>query len=102
MGNVPATEFKAKCLELMDRVAERSESFVITKRGKPVAKLVPVVPEVGERLFGALRGLARQTGDIVSPVSPGDWTTIEEWDELEKPATRRPPNPKRRRAARHK
>ena len=35
MATVPATEFKAKCLELMDRVAERRESFVITKRAMP-------------------------------------------------------------------
>ena len=39
---IPATEFKATCLALLDRVAERRESFVITKRGKPVAKLVPL------------------------------------------------------------
>ena len=42
MAKVPATEFKAKCLELMDRVSERHETFIITKRGRPVAKLVPV------------------------------------------------------------
>jgi len=41
MGNVPATEFKAKCLELMDRVAERRETFVITKRGKPSGQARP-------------------------------------------------------------
>ncbi len=40
---IPATEFKATCLALLDRVADRRESFVITKRGKPVAKLVPLV-----------------------------------------------------------
>jgi prevent-host-death family protein len=39
-ATVPATEFKAKCLELMDRVAEGRETYVITKRGRPVAKLV--------------------------------------------------------------
>ncbi len=33
MTDIPATEFKAKCLELMDRVAERRETYVITKRG---------------------------------------------------------------------
>lgn len=39
---IPATEFKAKCLALLDRVAERRESFVISKHGKAVAKLVPL------------------------------------------------------------
>ena len=36
MAQVPATEFKAKCLQLMDRVAERRETFVITKHGRLV------------------------------------------------------------------
>lgn len=85
MGNVAATEFKAKCLELMDRVAERSESFVITKRGKPVARLVPVKASRRGSPFGALRGLALEVGDVVSPVDGTDWGTLEEWDELNKP-----------------
>ena len=37
MAEIPATEFRAKCLELMDRVAQRRESFLKTKRGRPVA-----------------------------------------------------------------
>jgi prevent-host-death family protein len=83
MGRVAATEFKARCLELMDRVAERSESYVITKRGKPVARLVPVEEKAQGSLLGALRGLASEAGDIVDPVLPPDaWTTLREWDEL--------------------
>lgn len=83
MGNVAATAFKAKCLELMDRVAERNETFVITKRGKPVARLVPVGTKGPESLLGALRGLAWESGDIVSPVRPPEaWETLREWDEL--------------------
>ncbi len=89
MGRVAATEFKAKCLELMDRVAERSESFVITKRGKPVARLVPVEEKAQESIVGALRGVAAETRDIVSPaVAPEAWETLREWDELN--ATRPP------------
>jgi prevent-host-death family protein len=83
MPNVPATEFKAKCLELMDRVAERRESFVITKRGKPVAKLVPMDRKPKDRIFGWLRGEAWERGDIVAPaVSPQEWEALKEWDEL--------------------
>lgn len=70
MPHVPATEFKAKCLELMDRVAKQRESFVITKRGRPVARLVPVERELKEPLFGRLRGMAEEIGDITSPVVP--------------------------------
>jgi len=83
MGNVPATEFKAKCLELMDRVAERREIFVITKRGKPVAKLVPVARKPKEAFFGRLRDMVEEAGDILRPVVPPEaWETLKEWDEL--------------------
>lgn len=86
MRNVPATEFKAKCLELMDRVAERRESYVITKRGRPVAKLVPVEPKPKDSIFGCLRGKATITGDIVGPAVPADaWEVLKEWDELTAP-----------------
>lgn len=81
----------------MDRLAERSESFVITKRGKPVARLVPIEDEAPQSLLGALRGLARETGDIVSPAeAPSAWQTLEEWDELNAPEPRKP---RRRRVA---
>src|SRR5688572_8842559 len=86
MGNVPATEFKAKCLELMDRVAQRRETFVITKRGKPVAKLVPVEPKPKESIFGWMRGKATITGDIVRPTMPdAEAEILKEWDELNAP-----------------
>ena len=86
MGSVPATEFKARCLELMDRVAERRETFVITKRGKPVAKLVPVERKAKESLFGRLREKATITGDIVSPTVPdAESEILREWDELNAP-----------------
>ncbi|PYV10137.1 MAG: type II toxin-antitoxin system prevent-host-death family antitoxin [Acidobacteria bacterium] len=72
MGSIPATEFKAKCLELMDRVAEGRETFVITKRGKPVAKLVPVERQPKDSIFGWLRGKGSITGDILGPAVPPD------------------------------
>jgi prevent-host-death family protein len=75
MGKVSATEFKAKCLELMDRVAEKRESFVITKRGRPVARLVPVDKTPPQSLLGSMLGQAWDTGDIVEPVVPASaWT----------------------------
>jgi prevent-host-death family protein len=83
MSNIPATEFKAKCLELMDRVAERHETYVITKRGKPVAKLAPLDPEPVAGIFGWLRAKGSIAGDILSPVLPtGAWESLREWDEL--------------------
>ena len=83
MANVPATEFKAKCLDLMDRVADRGETFVITKRGKPVAMLVPVKRPPKESVFGWMKGKASIAGDIVRPALPPEaWETIKEWDRL--------------------
>src|SRR2546427_8371472 len=95
MSNIPATEFKAKCLELMDRVAERRETFVITRRGKPVAKLVPVERKPKDSIFGWLRGKGSITGNIMSPVvAPEVWETLKEWDGLNAPAKLRKANRK--------
>lgn len=63
---IGAGDFKAKCLQLLDAVAAQREPLTITKRGKPVAKLVPVPPEAA--LFGALAGSVVSESDIVSPV----------------------------------
>ena len=62
-----ASEFKAKCLELMDEVAENGGEIVITKNGKPVAKLT-AFHERPKSLFGAGRGRMKILGDIVSPI----------------------------------
>jgi prevent-host-death family protein len=70
-GAIGATEFKARCLELMDLVAATGNPVVITKRGRPVVRLVPV-QERPRSIVGALKGHARIRGDIVSPVD-GRW-----------------------------
>jgi len=61
-----AGDFKSKCLKILDEVAAHRESLVITKRGKPVAKLVPIPPE--KELFGALVGSVVSETDIVAPI----------------------------------
>ncbi len=67
MVNIPAGEFKAKCLRLMDEVHDFHRQIVITKFGKPVAKLVPVEGETQKPLFGFLKGTVKEKGDIVKP-----------------------------------
>lgn len=62
-----ASEFKAKCLQLMDEVAETGESVVITKNGKPVSRLVPYVDKP-KSLFGIHRDAVEITGDVISPL----------------------------------
>jgi len=73
---MPAGEFKAKCLKLMDQVQARRETVVITKRGKPVAMLVPV-EESPDPIFGFMKGKVKIKGDIVGPI-----LTLEEWGDL--------------------
>lgn len=63
---VGAGDFKAKCLQLLDDVAEHREPLVITKRGKPVARLVPMPPDTP--LFGALAGSVVDDADIITPI----------------------------------
>jgi len=62
-----AAEFKAKCLELMDTVASTGASIVVTKRGRPVARLSPVHARRGPGL-GFMKGRIRILGDIMSPI----------------------------------
>ena len=71
---IKASEFKAKCLKLMDEVAETGEEIVITKNGRPVSKLVPCTERPGT-LFGRYRDVIRIHGDIVGPM-PREWWDI--------------------------
>lgn len=69
---IKASEFKAKCLKLMDEVAETGEEIVITKNGRPVARLVPCRAKF-EEFFGADKGKLEILGDIISPIDDADW-----------------------------
>ncbi len=64
---IKASEFKAKCLKLMDEVAESGREIVITKNGNPTARLVPF-REWPKTLFGIDRGKLEILGDVVSPL----------------------------------
>ena len=67
MRTVSAGEFKAKCLTLMDEVAESGDAIVITKRGRPVAQLGPVVVK-RRTIHGAMKGRIRILGDVIAPI----------------------------------
>jgi prevent-host-death family protein len=76
MKKMAAGAFKANCLAVMDEVQAKHETVVITKRGKPVAKLVPVGPQ-SDDIFGFLRGKVTITGDVVSPaLSRREWGNL--------------------------
>ena len=79
--DISAAEFKAKCLKLLDQVAATHEPLIITKRGKPVAKLVPIEDEARTPLFGYMKGTGQILGDIVNvPHEPWAAETGEEDD----------------------
>jgi prevent-host-death family protein len=73
---MPAGKFKAQCLAVMDEVQKKHQVVVITKRGKPVAKLIPIGP-AKDSIFGFLEGKGKITGDIVKPA-----LTLKEWGNL--------------------
>ncbi|MGA2766083.1 MAG: type II toxin-antitoxin system Phd/YefM family antitoxin [Spirochaetia bacterium] len=70
---IPAGQFKARCLSLIDQVSRTHQVIIITKRGKPVARLVPLEEERPRSLFGFFAGHVVEEGDIVSPTGEA-WT----------------------------
>jgi prevent-host-death family protein len=76
MKTMKAGEFKTRCLKAMDQVQKTREPLVITKRGKPVAKLVPADKPAID-IFGCLKGVVKIVGDIEAPlVPPQDWEAL--------------------------
>ena len=77
MKKMSAAEFKARCLKVMDDVRATRETVVITKKGRPVAKLVPA-DTPARPLFGCLAGVVEIIGDIESPVeAPESWEVLQ-------------------------
>jgi len=76
MKKMAAGVFKAKCLAVMDEVQAKRETVIITKRGKPVAKLVPI-GAVTDDIYGFMAGKGKITGDVVKPA-----LTLKEWGNL--------------------
>jgi len=71
MKKIPAGEFKTRCLSLMDGVRSTREPLVVTKRGKPIVKLIPADDD-NDDFIGRLEGVFRVVGDVESP--------IDEWE----------------------
>ena len=66
MKTIPAGKFKAVCLDLLDKVKERREEYVITKRGVPFAKLTPIDSHRGTAL-GFMRGTVIDSDELLNP-----------------------------------
>ncbi len=76
MKKIAAAKFKAQCLKVMEQVRITREPVLITKRGQPLAKLVPA-EKASDDFIGRLEGVFTIVGDIESPVTP-----LEDWDAL--------------------
>lgn len=77
MKQIAISEFKAKCLAILDQVQKTKSPVRITRRGKPVAEVVPPSPESRKEIFGFMKGKMEIVGDIISPASdPDDWEVL--------------------------
>jgi prevent-host-death family protein len=72
MKKMTASFFKKNCFTVMDQVQAKREAVVITKRGKPVAKLVPADMDHSD-IYNFMAGKGAVTGDIVSPSMSDEW-----------------------------
>jgi antitoxin (DNA-binding transcriptional repressor) of toxin-antitoxin stability system len=69
--------FKRDCLKILGEMSSTPEPVIITKRGKPIAKLVRPDAQTSDDIFGCMRGQIKIVGDIVSPAVP-----LEDWEFL--------------------
>ena len=77
METVTISKFKATCLELLKRVQRTGRPILITRRGEPIAEIVPPrLQPPSERRIGRLEGSGEILGDIVSPCGNEDWEVL--------------------------
>ncbi len=79
MSEMGAADFKAHCLQVMETVRRTRQEVIITKRGVPVAKLIPADPPRTKDVFGCMAGEMTIVGDLEAPLH-----TEAEWKEFER------------------
>jgi prevent-host-death family protein len=77
MREIAISEFKAKCLAILDEVDKTRQPIRITRHGKPIAEINPPVPVECASWIGSMKGTGKILGDIVSPASD-----LEDWEVL--------------------
>lgn len=75
MEKIAISKFKATCLAILERVRKTGESYVITKRGVPIAQVVPppLSTASNESTFGCMAEMGEEMGDIVEPITDVEW-----------------------------
>ena len=76
-ARINVSEFKAKCLKLLEETRQKGREYTITKKGEPIARVVPIHKGEGF-LRGSLKGLAKIHGDIVHFDTSDDWEVLKE------------------------
>ena len=78
METIPISKFKATCLAILERVRRTGESYLITKRGVPVAQVIPPPQpkSIEKSSFGCMAGQGEEIGDIVEPISDAEWEAL--------------------------
>jgi prevent-host-death family protein len=77
MREIAISEFKAKCLALLDEVEKTKQPLRITRHGKPIAEINPTCPVENASWIGSMKGKGKILGDIISPASD-----LEDWEVL--------------------
>lgn len=78
MQTMTISKFKATCLSVLERVRKTGEPLLITKRGEPIAQVLPAPPPSpkGDSAFGCMAGTAEEIDDILSPLPTEDWEVL--------------------------
>lgn len=77
MQQIQISKFKATCLAVLDRVAQTREPILVTRRGTPIAKIIPPAPTPAASWLGSMKGSVEIHGDVIAPVSePADWEVL--------------------------
>jgi len=77
MKEIAISEFKAKCLALLDQVQKTRKPIRVTRRGKPVVEVVPPSPAHSNDWIGSMKGKSKILGDIISPANDeSDWEAL--------------------------
>lgn len=77
MKEVAISEFKAKCLAILDEVQKTKQPILVTRRGSPVAEVGPPAPNNNRDWIGSMKGKSKILGDIISPASDeSDWDVL--------------------------
>ena len=78
LKTIAISEFKATCLAVLERVRRTGTPIIVTRRGQPVAEVVPpTLASAGDPWLGAMRSTATIAGDLVAPATEsGDWEVL--------------------------